>query len=305
MRHIIANKLFFSILGTIIVIGCISHYSTTTETKKAEEFANSYSRGKNLAFNICGQCHYNETEKRFIGKLMGDLPDFMGDVYSANLTHSIQYGVLTKYTDAELAYLLKTGINREGKYVPWMPRPNLADTDINDITIFLRSNDSAVMAVDKLAGKTEISLLGKIGTRIAGKPFPYKKGIEAPDKKDSIAYGKYLIDNLACYHCHSKSIMGLDYLQPEKSKGYMAGGMRFKTSGGKKIYSANLSPDNETGIGNYTKYDFRKILQRGLRPEGDSIHLPMQKFKHLANKQSDAIYYYLKSLKPVKNKLKK
>lgn len=304
MHHRRSNKLFFAVLGTFTVIGCISHYTTTTDTSKAVQFTDSFTRGKNLAFNICGQCHYDDVSKSFMGKEIKDMPGFMGQIFSANLTTSKTHGVLAKYTDAELAYLLKTSINREGKYLPWMPRPNLADTDINDITVYLRSQDTAVRAIDKIAGKTKMNLIGKIGTKMTAKTFPYKKGIKAPDEKDSIAYGKYLIDNLACYHCHSKSIMGLDYEIPEKSKGYMAGGMKFKTPEGKKIYAANLTPD-ATGIDAYTKYDLRKVLQKGIRAAGDSTHLPMQKFKHLTNKQSDAIYHYLQTLKPVKNKIKR
>ncbi len=299
-----ANIIFFSILGSLGILGCISHYSTTTETAKSREYENSFERGKNLAFNICGQCHYDEGTQRFMGKEMKDLPGFMGKVFSTNLTHSDSFGVLEKYSDAELAYLLKTGINREGKYVPWMIRPNLADTDINDITVYFRSNDTAVLAVDKVAGKTELSFAGKMGTKIEGKPLPFKKGILPPNEKDSIAYGRYLIDNLACYHCHSKSILGLDYEKPETSKGYMAGGMKFKNKEGKIVIAANLTPD-KTGIESYTHFDFRKAVQDGVRPNGSKLNYPMQKFRHLTSKQSDAIYYYLQSLEPVKNKVKR
>lgn len=287
------------------IIGCISHYSTTKETNKATEFTTSFDRGKNLAFNICGQCHYDESTKRFSGKQLKDMPGYVGKIYAANLTNSKTHSVMAKYSDAELAHLLKTSIDREGHYMPWMPRPNLADTDINDITVYLRSNDTAVQAVDKTVGKTKLSLIGKIGTKMTSKTFKYRKGIKAPAENDTLAYGKYLVDNLACYHCHSKSITALDYEIPEKSKGYMAGGMKFKDPEGEKLFASNLTPDTETGLGLYTKYDFRKAVIKGARPDGDSLSYPMQKFRHLTNKQCDAIYYYLQSLEPKKNKIKR
>jgi hypothetical protein len=296
---------FFILLGFSLVVGCISHFTTTTENFKASDYANSYERGKNLTFNICGQCHYDASINRFTGKPMNDLPSFMGKIYSANLTHSAQFGVLNKYTDAELAYLLKTGITREGKYIPYMIRPNLADTDISNITIYLRSKDTAVLASDKVAGKTKVSLLGRAATKVTGKPLPYRKGIQMPAETDSLAYGRYLVDNLACYHCHSKSIIGLDYMAPEKSKGYLQGGMKFKTPAGKKINASNLTPDAKTGIGTYTKENFRQALHNGIRPNGDSLRLPMQRFPHLTTRQCDAIYAYLKSLKPAENKTRK
>lgn len=299
------NIAFLLILGVFVIIGCISHYTTTAETAKAIKNEDSFTRGKNLSFNLCGPCHYDEHEKRFIGKPMHDLPSFMGKVYSANLTHSSKYSALAKYTDAEVHYLLKTGVGRDGRYVPYMIRPNLADSDINDILIYLRSGDSAVIATDKIAGQTKINTLGKMATKISGKPLPYKKGVKAPKEDDLVLYGEYLVDNMACYHCHSKSILGLDYMEPEKSKGYMQGGMRFKTPTGKKIYAANLTPDAETGIGRYTQDGFRNAIRRGIQPSGDSLHLPMPHFKHLSDKQCDAIYTYLKNLTPVKNKIKR
>ena len=112
----------------------------------------SSERGKNLAFNICGQCHYDESANKFIGLPMSDLPRFMGKVYSSNLTN-VPNGIMSQYSDVELAYLLKTGIARDGRYVPYMIRPNLADEDINDIIIYLRSGDVPVAAKDTSIGK--------------------------------------------------------------------------------------------------------------------------------------------------------
>lgn len=305
MRYHKGNTIFFTVLGTLCIIGCISHYSTTKDTTKAQELSSSFDRGKNLAFLICGQCHYNDKEKRFIGREITELPGLIGKIYSSNLTHSKTYGVLEKYSDAELAYLLKTCITRDGKYIPWMPRPNLADTDINDITVYLRSNDSALWATDKITGKTDMNILGKMGTKFSGKPFKYRKGIIAPKMQDSVNYGRYLVDQLACYHCHSKSVTGLDYLEPEKSKGYMQGGFKFKLPEGKKVYAANLTPDDETGIGKWTKYDFRKAVKMGVLHSGDKLRFPMPVFKELTNKQADAIYAYLQTLMPKKNKIKR
>ncbi|MGZ3864504.1 MAG: c-type cytochrome [Bacteroidia bacterium] len=299
------DKVLLSIFCSCLIIGCISHYSTTTETAEAAKQKDSFNRGKNLAFNICGQCHYNDSAKSFIGLPMHDLPSFMGKVYSANLTHSVSHGVLTKYSDAELRYLIKTGVSREGKYVPYMIRPNISEKDLNDITVYLRSNDSAVAAVNKTMGKTDVNLLGKMATKIAGKPLLPYKATAAPDENNPVLYGKYLIDNLACYHCHSKSILGLNYREPEKSNGYMQGGMKFKTPAGKKIFSANLTPDKETGIGNFTNEDFRNAVTKGVLPTKDSLRLPMQKFRHLTNQQCDAIFAYLQSLQPKKNKIKR
>src|SRR5437016_6284435 len=79
--------------------------------------------------------------QHFTGQLMQDIPHFIGKIYSANLTHSMRYGIISGYTNAQLANLLKTGMTNEGKYIPLMIRPNLAEEDMADIFLYLRSND--------------------------------------------------------------------------------------------------------------------------------------------------------------------
>ncbi|MBI3501033.1 MAG: hypothetical protein HY063_04500 [Bacteroidetes bacterium] len=292
----------FSILSVILIISCIGRYKTIDSQSVAIKREHSFENGKNLTFNICGQCHYNDAIKKFIGKKTEELPRFIGKVYSSNLTHSASHGVMAKYSDAELAYLLKTGIARDGRYVPWMIRPNLSEEDLNDIIIYLRSNDAPLAKADTVAGKTKIKFFGKIGLRISGKPFKYTI-TKKPSEADVSNYGKYLVDNLACNHCHSERVLGLNYLVPEKSQGYMQGGMEFKVHG-KLIYASNLTPDSLTGIGRYNLPQFENALWQGIKRTGEKIHAPMQKFPHLTEEQVRAIYIYLKTL-PSENHLVK
>lgn len=286
----------------LLAIGCKSHYDTTTEPFTAVKTGNSMEHGKNLVFNVCGQCHYNEDANSFIGEKIRDLPGFMGKVYSANLTDSKRYGIAS-YKDAEIYYLLKRGIAKDGRFIPYMVRPNMADADINDIIVYLRSGDEPVKAKDTVAGKSHLSLLGKLATKVSGKPLPLKKNIKRPSPDNTIAYGRYLVDIIGCYHCHSKSILSLDYLEPEKSKGYMAGGMKWNIEGD-KIRASNITPDKATGIGNYTMADFRKAVREGEAPGGRVLHYPMRRFKHLTDTQTDAIYAYLMTLPPQDHKVK-
>ncbi len=292
----------FFVSSILLVAGCKSHYDTVTVPFTAVKTANSLEHGKNLVFNICGQCHYNKSVGSFIGEKIEDLPGFMGTVYSHNLTDSKRYGI-ANYKDDELYYLLKTGIAKDGRFIPYMVRPNLADADINDIIVYLRSGDGPVKARDTMAGVTHLSFLGKLATKVSGKPLPLKRDVKRPSPDNKIAYGRYLVDIIGCYHCHSKSILSLNYLEPEKSKGYMAGGMKWKVEG-YKIRASNLTPDKQTGIGNYSQGDFRKAVQDGEAPGGRNLHFPMRRFKHLNNEQCDAIYAYLMTLPPKEHKIK-
>jgi mono/diheme cytochrome c family protein len=292
------KKLLVIILLAIISIyGCKTYYHTTTENFTVAKAPADVERGKNLCFNICAQCHYDyKSTMKFVGMPMDDLPKMIGKVYSANITNSRTHGIAT-YTDAELAYLVKTGITRTGRYIPYMIRPTIADKDLDDIIAYLRSDDEPVKAADVTVGTTRLSFIGKIGLALTASPMPYHKSIQAPPESDAIATGRYLVDIIGCYHCHSKSISGLNYLQPERSKGYMQGGYRWKING-ERIYASNLTMDKETGIGNYTKMDFRNAVREGKAPSGRELRHPMRRFKHMTDRQADDIFAYLQTLPP-------
>jgi cytochrome c2 len=233
----------------LVATGCKFYFKTTRDQFSAVKSSTSFEKGRNLTFLICGGCHYDKGTNKFIGKKINELPKIAGQLYSANLTQSTTNGITLQYKDAELFYLLKTGIAKNGRFMPYMMIPVMADEDVNDIIIYLRSNDKAVAAADTTVGKTHINLIGRTGIRFIEKPQPYNKGVAAPDENNPVTYGRYLVGIIGCYHCHSSGVRQLNYLNPEKSKGYLEGGMKFKDPQGKKIYGPNLTPDENTGIG--------------------------------------------------------
>ncbi|MFL5742754.1 MAG: c-type cytochrome [Flavisolibacter sp.] len=293
------------VMLSLIITSCSFYFNTTKDQITTETQPQSLQRGKNLVFSICAGCHYDSKSQKFIGKSLNDLPKIAGHLFSANLTHSKTNGIPPQYTDAELFYLLKTGISRSGKFMPYMMRPMMADEDVNDIIVYLRSDDPPLTAGDTTVGKTHINFIGKTGIRLGAKPQPYLKGVERPNENDAIQYGKYMVALVGCYHCHSKKALGLDFLNPEKSKGYLQGGIKLKDPEGKKLYGPNLTPDKETGIGSFTEPDFIRAVREGITPSGNELSPPMGKFKSLTDNQVHAIYTYLQSLPAVHHKVKK
>jgi mono/diheme cytochrome c family protein len=279
------------------------YFKTSSDHFTARDHGNSIERGKNLALNVCGGCHYDKDKQKFIGKQMHDLPKIAGRLYSANLTQSTTYGKPVHYTDSELFYLLKTGISRSGRFMPYMMRPMMADEDINDIIVYLRSNDPAVAPADTITGTTHINFIGKIGIRYLTSPQPYNKNVPRPEENNPVVYGRYLVAVIGCYHCHSPRAKKLDYFNAENTKGFMTGGMRLKDRDGNRIYSANLTPDKETGIGNYSLEEFIKAVTEGIALGERKIRPPMPKFVHLTSVQLNSIYTYLKSLPPVHHQI--
>lgn len=277
----------------VIGLGCRSHYPLANKPFTVHTTATSLERGKNLTYNVCGQCHYDyKGTRKFTGRKIEELPKILGTIYSADLTNN---GILKTYTDEQLVYLLKTGISNKGTFIPYMIRPTMADKDLNDIVAYLRSGDEPLKSDQPTANRTHITGIGKLGMKMTGKPTPYISPISSPDENDPVAYGRYLVDIFACYHCHSKSIGGLDYVHPERSKGYMAGGMKFKMPD-YKVRASNLTPCESTGIGTYTKAEFRKALHEKIAKDGRVLKEPMPKFPQMTDKQADAIYAYLMSL---------
>jgi mono/diheme cytochrome c family protein len=146
---------------TVIAISCKTNFETTKMSYTAEKSTMAFDRGKVLVVNICGGCHYDRDVGKFIGTQIHDVPGIIGKVYSANLTNSKTHGIPPRYTDAQLKYLLKTGVNKDGHFLPYMIRPNMADEDINAIIVYLRSGDGPVAAADTTIGLTHLNALGK------------------------------------------------------------------------------------------------------------------------------------------------
>ena len=296
-----SNWTLLFILATaviIVAISCKTRFATTNSDFKAGRSQQEIERGRVLVYSICAGCHYNRETDKFIGNRIEDVPGIAGKVYSANLTHSKTHGMPGKYTDAQLKYLLKTGVAYDGRFISYMLRPNMAESDLNAIVAFLRSDDPALAAADTTVGPTHYNLFGKMYMSMHAKPLQYKTIAGRPGENEPVALGRYLVDNLGCFHCHSKSLTSLNYLYPEQSPGYLAGGTKLKGSSGGEVTASNITPDKNTGIGNYTREEFIKAVKDGEAPQR-KLAPPMPKFKMLGDAEISAIYAYLKTIPPV------
>ncbi|HVV55457.1 MAG TPA: hypothetical protein VHC47_09040, partial [Mucilaginibacter sp.] len=110
-------------LAVIAIAACRTHYETAKVAFRAVITPDALEHGRIMAYNICGQCHYNKDAGKFIGMRMHEVPPILGKVYSANLTRSESHGIPPHYTDAELKYLLRTGIAKDGRFLSYMLRP--------------------------------------------------------------------------------------------------------------------------------------------------------------------------------------
>ena len=109
---------------------------------------------------------------------------------------------------------------------------------------------------------------------------------------DIIARGKALTIASDCASCHTAD--------PAKP---FAGGKRIDTPFG-AVFSPNLTPDHDTGIGGWSEDDFLRALRMGISPSGAHYYpaFPYPSFTKLIRDDILAIRAYLATLPPVSNR---
>jgi mono/diheme cytochrome c family protein len=106
---------------------------------------------------------------------------------------------------------------------------------------------------------------------------------------DQIKRGEYLARAADCMVCHTVP-RGADY----------AGGLAFPLPFG-TLYSTNITPDKDTGIGDYSDQDFLNAVQRGIRRDGTHLYpaMPFTSYTYMTDADALAIKAYLFGLAPV------
>jgi len=184
--------------------------------------------------------------------------------------------------------------------------PKMADEDINAILSFLQSNNSMVTPDDSPDTPSDPSLLTKILCRVAFKPFTFpSEKIEMPDTNNKVELGKYLAQNLDCFSCHSADFKTNNFLAPELSKGYFAGGNKPLDLQGRIMLTPNLTPDNETGIGSWTKEEFVNAVKYGMKKGKKALQYPMMPYTQLSDMEAESIFEYLQTIPGIKNKVER
>lgn len=107
---------------------------------------------------------------------------------------------------------------------------------------------------------------------------------------DEAAYPRLATVAADCSACHTA----------EEGKPF-AGGRPFPTPMG-VVYSSNITPDDETGIGHYTLDEFRAALVDGVREDGAHLYpaMPYANYRKLSERDIEAIYrYVMEEVEPV------
>jgi mono/diheme cytochrome c family protein len=110
------------------------------------------------------------------------------------------------------------------------------------------------------------------------------------DHADALARGEYITRMADCEACHTA-----------KGGASFAGGRAFVLPFG-TIYTPNITPDADTGIGKWSDAQFIKAVHKGISADGSRLYpaFPYASYTLLTDEDVTAIKAYLFSLKPVK-----
>jgi mono/diheme cytochrome c family protein len=317
------KRILLTVLAIVIVVpsgGLAYLYLRKPETAPPSEVKVStaperIARGKYLFEGIsdCDGCHSERDFTRVDGPVVpagrgrGNvlsewIPSLPGRVVASNITPDPETGI-GRWTDGEKIRAIREGIGRDGRALfPMMNYEgfgHMSDDDVESLVAYLNS----LAPVRHSLPATELSF--PVNLLVKGAPKP-TASVAAPNPSDRLKYGEYLVTIGGCIGCHTPEEKG----GLVKGKEY-GGGSKFDAPAYGTVYSANITPDVETGIGKWSEeffvkkfYDYREYAEKGppktTGPEQFTV-MPWLAFSRLTREDLGAIYTYLRTVKPLHN----
>lgn len=118
--------------------------------------------------------------------------------------------------------------------------------------------------------------------------------------QSSVERGNYLVNTvLTCGNCHTPKGPGGDVAEKAFS-----GFLQFDEPPF-KVTASNITPDKETGIGNWTDAQIKTVMRTGVKPNGTVVAMimPSAFYQIMTEKDLDAVVAYLRTVRPVKNQV--
>jgi mono/diheme cytochrome c family protein len=293
----------FAVLRSGLFIFCALIASSAVAHAQANDLA---AKGQYI-FALAGgcACHTQPKGTPHVGARAFPIP--FGTVYSTNITQDKETG-LGGWSERQIHDAMVKGIGHNGeRLTPAMPYEaysGMAVEDLKALVAYLRTL-KPVRKVN-LRPPAHVRFFRPLVTPIWLKLFGrfYDSPARAPSS--GIERGRYLVDHVSlCGDCHTpRNMIGV----PNRSL-YLAGA-------GKKIgllgnAVPNITPDKETGIGDWKREDIVELLISGTKPDSDNVQGLMEEviqgtpfgYKDMKKEDALAIADYLKSIPAIKNKI--
>lgn len=261
-------------------------------------------RGRYLVRNVSGclVCHSDvdtgrgvPTERDMTGAGKAMTPEGLPWLVAPNLTPDAETGIGT-WSDDVLARAIREGIGHDGRALfPMMPYQlyrQMSDEDLASIIVYLRS----LPPVRNALPATVVPF--PPGPLINAIPEPLDAPVSAPDLRDPVRRGEYLVAMGSCIDCHTpmndrgERIEGLEF----------AGGFVLQDGAG-QVASSNLTPD-PSGIPYYTEELFVDTMRTG-RVVARQLNdiMPWWGYRGMTDGDLRAIFAYVRTLPPVKHRV--
>ncbi|HEU4862011.1 MAG TPA: c-type cytochrome [Chitinophagaceae bacterium] len=315
------KRLIF-IISTFVAIALIifacndkSKEPGATTLSKDDSLKQQLERGKYLANSVvnCADCHSKLDTSKFSAPVVPGtegggglalheiLPaDIPGKMWVPNITPY----ALKDWTDDEIARAITAGVNKKGDTLfPLMPYHGLsrmAKEDVEAVVAYLRSLKPIVASFPARELFIPAAAFG---------PLPdvdYKKNTR-PDTADKVMYGEYLVTIGHCTDCHTPVTKEK---MPMMDK-FLSGGQHFKLPTF-EVTVSNITPDSVTGLGTWTEAMFLAKFRTNSTPEmlaskpgKANTLMPWSFYGTMSDSDLKAIYAYLRTVPPIKNKVEK
>ena len=141
-----------------------------------------------------------------------------------------------------------------------------------------------------------------LGLPFHGANAAMKHGAPISSADSAVARGKYLVTFGSCTDCHTP---GSFFGKPDMTRFQGGSDVGFAIPGLGIFVGPNLTPDKQTGLGNWTAEQIVTALTTGKTPEGRILApiMPWHAYANLTKSDALAIAAYLKSLPPVSHQV--
>lgn len=271
-------------------------------------------RGQYLAehVTVCIDCHSTRDWTKFSGPIKPGTYGRGGDVFNEDMgmpgtfyAKNITPHNLKDWTDGEIYRTITTGVTKDGRSMfPVMPYPSygkMDPEDVKSIIAYIRTLEP----IEYESPDSEVNFPMNFILRTIPQPAD---PMERPSLEDTVAYGKYITTIGGCADCHTPQNQGADI-----EGMYLAGGFEFKGPFG-TVRSSNITPHEQTGIGNMSKekfvnrfkqYDIPVDSLPDVEEKQFNTIMPWQMYAGMTKQDLEAIYAYLQTVEPVENKVEK
>lgn len=262
--------------------------------------AESVERGRYLFHHAarCASCHSRRDWTRYSAPVkegtVGGGGEVLGAPEAPVIASNLTPFALGEWTDGEILRAVACGVDRAGRplspVMPYLTYGRMADADLEAIVAYVRS-------LEPVATLTPPNRFG-LPEAVVFRFLPRDRKPDPPDETDPASRGEYLADIAGCRSCHTPMHRG----RPMEGWEF-AGGRRHSYPGG-AVFSANITPDEDTGIGFYGEDDFVELFQaygsesarRMPLRGGKNTVMPWTDFAGLTDADLRALFRYLRSV---------